>query len=626
MRWRSPREIAFRLNQEVRNAILASRPPRLSADKSTIAAPLPDPAPALDRLRGTPLAAAMLAEAEEALAHRFSLLGLRIETGEPIRWRRDYVNDRETEPLYFRRVPYLDVARAGDHKLIWELSRHQHLVLLAQAYRLNGDSRFLGEIQNQIRSWLEANPFQCGINWASALEVAFRALSWMWIDRLAGSDTEPGFRHMLREELYRHGYHLAVNLSVYFSPNTHLLGEGVALHALGRMFADAPAGRGWIELGHKTVEQQMQRQVRGDGSHFEQSSYYHVYALDMFLFHAILAPPSAGYRASLVRMAEYLDALLGTSRRLASIGDDDGGRFFHPYGARECFGRATMASCGVFLDRPEWIGDAADLDEQAVWWLGAGALRSPAAAPARASRCFGSSGVVVMEGSGTHAILDAGPFGPFRSGHSHADTLSLVIRHNDEELLIDPGTFTYVGSAEWREAFRGTAAHNTVRIDGKDQADPAGPFAWLNPPQVELTLWESRPECDEAEAVCRYRGFSHRRRVRFLKAGFLAILDEIEGPPGEHLIEQFWRPGSPASIARLVLEEPVFEEQGWRSTAFGSKQPSPVVCVRRRTSLPCKLAAAILIERGSSGKILRDGAKIQFEWRCAAGKPVTITF
>ena len=63
---------------------------------------------------------------------------------------------------------------------------------------------------------------------------------------------------------------------------------------------------------------------------------------------------------------------------------------------------------------------------------------------------------------------------PAVRGHSHADTLSLVLRQGQEQILIDPGTYTYVADPLWRDRFRGTAAHNTVRIDGLDQGIPSG--------------------------------------------------------------------------------------------------------------------------------------------------------
>jgi hypothetical protein len=626
MLWRSPREIAFRLNQEGRNLALWLRPPSLPAETGKLAMPLPRPDEVADHVRESRLAAAIAGWAEQILAHRFPLLGLEIDTGPEIRWQRDYQSGKETAPVYFRCIPYLAAERAGDHKIIWELNRHQHLVLLAQAYQLTGRAEFLDETGSQLDSWIEANPFQCGINWASALEVAFRALSWIWVHHLVGDRLDSALRRRFLEGLFRHGLHLANNLSVYFSPNTHLLGEAVALHALGLLFHGVPGARTWEKLGAEVTAAEMERQVRADGSHFEQSTYYHVYALDMFLFHAALAPPSESYRGRLARMAEYLDALLGPSRSLPPIGDDDGGRFFHPYGRRDRFGRATLATCGALLGRTEWIVEPEDLYEQAVWWLGPQSLPEPGERVCGRSRWFPDAGTGVMVAGSAHVVADAGPFGGLRSGHSHADTLSLVVRHGDQDLLIDPGTYTYVGDPHGREVFRGTAAHNTVRLDRLDQAAPAGPFGWRNPPQVALNQWRSDGDMDDLDAECRYRGFRHRRRIRFLKAGVLLIVDEIEGPPGEHAIEQFWHLGSDAARSRLVLEEPVESCDGWRSPVFLQKLPAPVLCVRRKTTLPYRLAAGVLLDPGARLGIEHADGEIRFHWQRTDNTPVTISF
>lgn len=226
MRWRSPWEVAFRLNQEARKLALFARPPALPDDAGKASAPFPDPKAAVRVLRGTSAAEAITTWAGEILLHRFPLLGLEIETGPEIRWRRDYVRGKETTSVYFRAIPFLNPA----------LNRHQHHVLLAQAYLLTGRVGFLSEIEQQLDSWFQVNRFQRGINWASALEVAFRSLSWMWVDHLVGTRMKAAPRRRLLEGLYRHAFHLEANLSVYFSLNTHLLGEAVVLHALGPMF------------------------------------------------------------------------------------------------------------------------------------------------------------------------------------------------------------------------------------------------------------------------------------------------------------------------------------------------------------------------------------------------------
>jgi hypothetical protein len=80
------------------------------------------------------------------MVHRFPILGLEIQTGPEIRWRRDYLHGLESDLAYFRRIPYLDFRAVGDHKLVWELNRHQHLVLVGASIPFYRKSRFLSEI------------------------------------------------------------------------------------------------------------------------------------------------------------------------------------------------------------------------------------------------------------------------------------------------------------------------------------------------------------------------------------------------------------------------------------------------------------------------------------------------
>jgi hypothetical protein len=652
---RSPQEIAFRLKQETRNVLLRLFPPRLPAG-TDVSGPLPflpDPKPVFRRLSGSQFARECERLAERILDREFPVLGVEICTGSRINWRRDYVSGIETAPVYFRRIPYLDAARAGDHKIIWELNRHQHLVLLAQAYRFTGQKEFLEDIPRQLETWFEDNPFQCGINWVSALEVAFRALSWVWVLHFAGDDFEPAFRFRFLTWLYLHGEHLAANLSVYFSPNTHLLGEALALHALGLVFGAHPSGREWAETGSRIVREEILRQVRDDGSHFEQSSYYHLYALDMFLFETVLRAPQEAYLSRMAAMARFLNCL-APDGQLPFLGDDDGGRLFHPFGARNRFGSATLASCGVRLNQPAWIRDGSDLATQAAWWFGETVLdclvtvEAPRAETKQTSVRFSDSGIAVMTSGSVRILCDAGSFGPGSGGHSHSDTLSIVASAAGEELLIDPGTYTYVGDSPWRNRFRGSAAHNTLRIDGRDQADPAGPFSWRNPPQVDTVLWSTAAEYDLLIALCRAYGITHKRSILLMKEESAAIIvDDIfeNGPERgpreakEHLIEQFWHPGSLAerlsprcfaigSRATLTLsvESERIEggEFGWRSPAPGRKVEAILLYLRHTAGLPARLASVLDFRGdGASGSLEPAG---EYSWIYDGSRRITFDF
>ena len=544
-RVRTRKELIFRARQELANLALFAMPPRL-LDSIDQPPPLKLPAtPEYD----------VQAIADKIMQHRFPMLGIEIETGPQIDWRRDYVHGVTTGLKYFRFIPYLDFNRVGDHKIVWELNRHQHLVVLAQTLQTD-------EIVSQLQSWFAANPYMRGINWTSALEVAFRVLSWTWVYSLVGHAMPQAFRRQFLNGIYQHGCYLEHNLSVYFSPNTHLLGEAVALHALGVLFPVFPRAHRWKARGAEVVHEALEQQVRADGSHFEQSSYYHVYALDFFLLHQALG--GAVPKEKLDRMADYLAAIMGPRRILPFLGDDDGGRLFHPYGDRDKFGRATLTP----------------------------------SSPPFVSRLFPNAGIAVLINDNLQIIADFGSFGEGSGGHSHADTLSIVAFLGDEEILIDPGTYTYIAEPKLRDWFRGTAAHNTIRVDGLDQATPAGPFRWHNPPVCEArSLYEG---------VCHYRGITHSRTLA-LENHKLTIEDRIAGPAGEHLVEQFWHPGEAMEqisphvfrIGKQVKLEidPTLEittEDGWRSRALGEKIPSPYLRAYQRCVLPASLKTVLI--------------------------------
>ena len=493
--------------------------------------------------------------ADQIQRHEFPVLATVVEAGPDIRWRRDYLRGIETGLVYFLRIPYLDTARAGDHKMIWELNRHQHLIVLAQAHLLTGESRYLDEIHAQLESWIQGNPFHRGTNWASALEVAFRAMSWIWVFHLVGCSMPRDFRARWLHMLYLHGCHLANNLSFYFSPNNHLVGEGLVLHALGLFFGGHPRSERWEQLGARVMREQMDVQIRADGSSFEQSTYYQGYLFDMFRLHAILARPGPEYCAKLQRMADYLDAVTGPSGVSPMLGDDDGGR------------------------------------------LPLGPIKRPCGAGKWESSLFPDAGVAVMTCGDVHAIIDAGPFGALHSGHSHSDTLSIVLRSGGEEILIDPGTYTYTGEPEWRDWFRGSSAHNTIRIDGLDQGVMAGPFRWTHQPKVTILHWQTNSESDILEAECHYAGFTHRRRVEFQKPDVFLITDHVSGPPGEHHIEQFWHLGSLAARSKLILPADAELTESWRSTTFGEKHSAPMLRVQRRSELPLRMETRIDLNR-----------------------------
>lgn len=575
----------------------------------------------------------ILDQAERICRHRFDLLGyLDLEYGPEIDWHLDAVHGRRAPRRPWFQIRSLEFAEVGDVKVTWELNRHQHLVTLAKAYCLTGEERFVAELLRQWYHWQEQNPYPLGVNWASSLEVAFRSLSWLWVRHLLGGcpAVPERFPSDLRRALALKGRHLERYLSTYYSPNTHLLGEAVGLFFIGTLCPELPAARRWQERGWTLLLRQAEAQVQSDGMHFEQSTYYHVYALDFFLHARILAarnqlPLPSAFDRTLVKMLELLCALsqAGAPPRL---GDDDGGRVFNPRRNRAQHLLDPLATGGVLFARPDFKAAAGELKEETLWLLGPPAVAQfeqlPTTRRSPASLRFDSSGICVMgsaEPVPQQLVIDAGRQGAGRAGHGHADALSLQLTVDGRECLMDAGTGFYVSGAEERGLFRGTSAHNTLQVDGCDQAELAGPFAWGLLPRVQVERWISNQTFDLF--VGSHTGYGrlpqpvvHRRWVFHLKSRFWLVRDLALGE-GAHELALFWHLAAdsspvftadntavlshadPPAVALLPVKGHGWSQEilpGWWSPVYGQKESAPVVCFRKKTSLPAEFATLLL--------------------------------
>ncbi len=578
-------------------------------------------------------ASEIFGQAEQICRHHFDLLGYKDWAyGPRIDWHLDVVHGRRAPLKPWFKIRYLDFNEVGDHKIIWELNRHQHLVTLAKAYLLTGDGRFAAEVVQQWYDWKQSNPYPLGINWASSLEVAFRSLSWLWVRHLliGAQDASPAFQIDLLQGLEISGRHIERYLSTYFSPNTHLLGEGVALFFIGTLCQELAAAERWKQRGWEIVLHEAERQVQPDGMHFEQSAYYHVYALDFFLHARILAacngvPIPPAFDRTIEKMLEAL-MLLAQARTVPRLGDDDGGRVFNPCRNRAEHMTDPLSTGAVLFNRPDFKAAAGHLCEETLWLLGPkGAAQFdclPTSACRTTSGRLESSGICVMASSGQReekVVVDAGPLGYGNAGHGHADALSIEVAINGRSFLIDSGTRCYVSDGPNRNKFRGTAAHNTLQVDGVDQAEPFGPFAWRLLPRVSVERWIAGHTFDFFSGV--HDGYRrlphpviHQRYLFYLKGQFWLVLDRAEGD-GSHQLALHWHispeiKAASAGAGNFVLagEEgqvlALVAEHGhqWRheikedevSPSYGSSEAGLVVRYYTEAPLPVEFATLMI--------------------------------
>jgi hypothetical protein len=589
----------------------------------------------------------LVREADEICQHRFRLLGYdNLDYGADIDWHLDAVHGKRAPLKPWFKIQFLNFDEVGDHKVIWELNRHQHLVTLAKAWSLTGEERYVTELVKQWYAWQLANPYPIGINWGSSLEVAFRSLSWLWMRTLiANCPAVPDtFKADLLDALALNGRYIEKYLSTYFSPNTHLLGEAVALFFIGTLCPQVESAERWRGEGWRIVVQEAERQVRPDGVYFEQSLYYHVYALDFFLHARLLAARNGMEIPS--SLDQVLGKMLDVLRALSQagppdgFGDDDGGRLFNPRRNRAEHLSDPLA-VGAAMFQREDLKPAATLTEESIWLFGERAVSflGKTDHDSRAdlkSDAFVAGGIYVMASSGESAqqmTIDAGPQGIGHSGHGHADALSVRLSLNGRRWLVDPGAFCYMGNE--RNQFRGTSAHNTLLVDGVDQAVPEGPFAWSSLPSVHVDRWiEGKTFTFFAG---NHTGYSrlpdpvlHRRFIFHLQDGFWLVRDVVEGR-GTHQLETFWHFAPDLELVKsgnafvAQLKQPSQEDtrlallpmqdsggtsevqSGFVSPAYGSKVQAAIVASKIQAQLPAghaSLLTPLLHPSSEPGRLL----------------------
>ena len=305
--------------------------------------------------------------AERLLRGRYDFLGyrgVRCTSDGRIDWHMDPIHNRRAPRIFYADVPYLS-PEIGDHKIIWELNRHQHWLQLGRAAWLSGDARYATAIVTQLDEWLLQNPPLIGINWASMLEVALRGISWtcalhflLGQHRCGSWELEVGHSSWLIDMLValdRQMTHVERHLSYYFSPNTHLTGEALALYVVGTALPELAASERWVRTGRSVLLAEIDNQILSDGGHVERSTHYQRYTLDFYLL-ATLTARRAGDEVTArrlanasSRLADFTLAIADSQGRLPLIGDDDGGMLW-PITGRACNDvRDSLALAAVIM-------------------------------------------------------------------------------------------------------------------------------------------------------------------------------------------------------------------------------------------------------------------------------------
>lgn len=618
-------EVAFRVGQAVLHSWDhvpgAFRPPRAARRASPA-----DLGPGLlagrapERVRAMPgeMLVQLAGYAAEISAGQIPVLGRCADVGFPPRWHADPFTGREWPRVAAKRVDY----RGGGAKYVWELSRHEFLPVLAAQYAASGDERWAERCVGALCDWVSENPPLVGIHWTSGLEMGIRLVHWslVWDLTRGSSSWTPRRVHVFAESVALQSRYLRRHPAAFSSANNHLLGELAGLSAFGMSAPNLVGGAETVKRALARFWASLLLQTTGDGVTREQAFHYQAFVLQMaaWLWAGLAARGGAlpqAARERLLGLAAFLAEVRDPGGEIIPIGDaDDGGV---GYLSRERSPGSVPAWIGVLAgeanllhDPPRpietWLLREASAESEPLGWAPRSSAAGTEVRVAR-GRWWRDAGYAAYEwtsGARVLLLMDAGSLGYLSiAAHGHADALSVWLRHGDTWVLTESGTYLYHEDQRWRAYFRGTAAHNTLVIDGADQSVQRGPTLWGARARAEFRT--VRFGAAGAVLLGEHDGYLrlhppalHRRAVIVLPESGVLVVDWVRssgrpsvaqhwhmgrGEVSEHDGAAAWQGGGvswscrssagPAVVTRARPEEPF----AWRSRHYGVREPGTVI-------------------------------------------------
>ena len=565
-------------------------------------------------------------EADGILNGNLTLLGKKVDPD--CGSNQDPINHAAWPKKFYKDVKKSHEIQDCDIKYIWELNRHQYLIVLSKAFWVTGEEKYAEKVFSIIQKWISENPYNTGVNWTSSLELAVRAISWIWCWFLCreAKTLTLNLHFKITKSLYEQGYYIDRHLSYFSSPYNHLIGEAAGLHMIGCFLSMIDKGKYWEKKGWTILENQVENQFHPDGMCVEQASFYHHFTLGFYI-QAIMMQNLKGEKISehvfsrIEKAIEFSIYLTKPDFSLPMIGDIDSARSIYFTSKHSWDFSGLLAIGSVLFNRPDFKNQARLYPEEVFWMLDNDELSRfismQPEQPQQTSKAFKASGYYILRDSwekdSHYLCFDCGKVaaglseGPVPSAaHGHADALSFELSAFAKPFIVEGGFYTYFGDIEWHKYFRHEEAHNTVQIDDLRQAEYAGRLTWQNVKNPVLKKCGFHGDHDRLIGCLNLNeDVSHTRQIVYVREQFWIVNDIVKNsspvkikeiksflhfhPLVDIDIDQTDRTitatsGNTGVLIKFFAETKIFKEKGgqkpscgWTASGYGIKNESWVV-------------------------------------------------
>ena len=427
-------------------------------------------------------------------------------------------------------IPDFD-PRVGDIKLIWELSRFDWVLVFAQR-AAQGDSASLDQLNDWLRDWCEKNPPYLGPNWKCGQEASIRVLHLAMATILLKQSpvAMQGLINLIRLHLCRIAPTLMYAIA---QDNNHGTSEAAALFVGGSWLCQSGITEGdrWMRMGRKWLENRASRLIGDQGTFSQYSLNYHRVLLDTFCMVEVwrrqLALPefSVTYKKRTLAATQWLRHMINPSNGDGpNVGANDGARLIQlsstPY---RDYRPTVQLALALFGNEAAYEGDGSW--NEPLKWLDIDIPKK--VANSLSSYVADDGGFAMLRKGNAMAMLR---YPRFKFRPSQADALHLDLWVDSLNLLRDAGSYSYNTDEYSHAYFNGTAGHNTVQFDDRDQMPRLSRFLfgdWLKTDFL-VPLVEDGSSSQFAAGYTDAKGVGHRRHILLRNNGFF-VLDEVSG-------------------------------------------------------------------------------------------------
>ncbi len=432
----------------------------------------------------------------------------------------------------------------GDIRINWELNRLQFLPVMSAC-----DGQLAKSI---IIDWLEKNPYLHGPSYLNSMEVALRWISIYWAVCLFEKPLEKSFIKDITGLAVASGKFIESHLSTHSSAGNHLIIETVGLAWIGKALESNRIGQKWLAKARKILWEQTVRQLNDDGTNKEQTFWYLGFVLDALFHYLLIEDKKLIPQNVLDRMqkaTEFIYEMIGSDGSFPDYGDRDDGVVFRINTTYEESTFPGLLNTGALLfERPEWYMMSPRAQQRLMFWSGNPEIPSQQKEPYHKNRLdfpaepvlktYPDGGMTLMKWGKGRLLFRHAPLGLEPTyGHGHADALSIIFSWGNTPVLIDLGSGQYNGDQGIRRFFRSTIAHNTLEIEGLDQAKMLGPFLWDKSYQTNLTLVKEEPSLVAQAYHTGYKkklNVIHNRQIEWINVNTFKIEESFSGSAKVH--------------------------------------------------------------------------------------------